>query len=238
MTRNRTSTSPSRRGSDPVRRRLAAALGAAGVIACVPAAAQEGLAPGLASPVLTMDQDELFERSAFGQRIRSEIEAASTELAGQTDRADQQQAQEEQRLTELRPTTDPEAFRQMAAAFDARVVEVRRTQDQKGRDLSRRPEEARQEFFRAAIPVLAEVVRERGAVAILDSRAVIISADLIDITDEAIRRIDATLGDGTGTPADAPQDGGGAVPTPAEEGQAAPGSSPEPQTEAPTAPQP
>jgi Skp family chaperone for outer membrane proteins len=219
-----------------VRRRLAAALAAAGLMAGLPAAAQEDPAPGLASPVLTLDQDELFERSAFGQRVRREIEAASAELTAENRRLEAELAQEELRLTELRPTTDPEAFRQMASAFDARVVEVRRTQDQKGRDLSRRPEEARQEFFRAVIPVLADVVRERGAVAILDSRAVIISADLIDITDEAIRRIDATLGDGTATPPEAPQDGGGAPPAPADGAPAPPAEAPADPPPAPETP--
>jgi Skp family chaperone for outer membrane proteins len=207
-----------------VRSLLAAAAAAAGLAAVVPAAAQEGPQPILTSPVLTMDQDELFERSAFGQRARREVEAASAEFTAENRRLEAELAQEELRLTELRPSTDPDAFRQLAAEFDARVVEVRRTQDQKGRDLARRPEEARQEFFRAAIPVLAELVRERGAVAILDSRAVIISADLIDITDEAIRRIDATLGDGTAPPAappDAPSD-----PAPGAPAEAAPAPQP------------
>lgn len=196
MTRNRTSTSPSRHGSRGLRF-------AQGLVALL-LAASAGLAaigqerPAIQSPILTIDQDELFERSAFGARVRSEITAASADLAAENRRLEAELAEEERRLTALRETTDPQEFSRMAAEFDARVVEVRRTQDQKARDLSRRPEEARQEFLRAAVPVLADLVRERGALAILDTRAVIISADVIDITEEAIRRLDATLGDGTG----------------------------------------
>jgi Skp family chaperone for outer membrane proteins len=185
---------------------LAAVTGAvAGAVAglSAPAAsAQERLV--VPSPVLTIDQDVLFERSAYGARVLAEIAEDSAALAAENRTLETELADEERRLTELRPTTDPEAFQKMAAEFDARVVEVRREQDQKGRDLTRRPDEARQEFFRAAVPVLAELVRERGAVAILDNRAVILSADAIDITADAIRRLDETIGDGTAAPAPQP----------------------------------
>lgn len=178
------------------RRALAAVL--AFGLAAAPALAQERLT--VPSPVLTIDQEALFERSAFGRRAQAEFEEASTELAAENRRIEAELEAEERRLTEDRPGMDPAAFRELAAAFDARVVEIRRTQDQKARELGRRPDEARQEFFRAAVPILTELVRERGAVAILDSRAVILSAETIDITEEAIRRIDAALGDGSDAP--------------------------------------
>lgn len=163
-----------------------------------PALAQERLV--VPSPVLTIDQEALFERSAFGRRAQAEFEEASAALAAENRRIEAELEAEERRLTDERPGMDPTEFRELAAAFDGRVVEIRRTQDQKARELGRRPEEARQEFFRSAVPVLTELVRERAAVAILDSRAVILSAEAIDITEEAIRRIDAALGDGAESP--------------------------------------
>lgn len=180
-------------------RRLLAAL-------CV-AALTSGLADaqGLSlpqSPVLTVDQEALFENSAFGKRLQADFDRDSAALAAENRQIEAELEAEELRLTEERPDMDPAAFREKAAAFDAKVVEIRRTQDQKARELTRAPEEARQRFFRAALPVLTAVVRERGGLVILDSRAVILAADAIDITDEAIRRLDAELGDGSAVPAD------------------------------------
>ncbi|MDH3264084.1 MAG: OmpH family outer membrane protein [Paracoccaceae bacterium] len=174
-----------------------AAVVALGLTAA-PALAQDRLV--VPSPVLTIDQEALFERSAFGKRAQADFEAASAALAAENRRIEADLEAEERTLTAERPGMDSTEFRDLAAAFDARVVEIRRTQDQKARDLGRRPEEARQEFFRAALPVLTELVRERGAVAILDSRAVILSAEAIDITEEAIGKIDAALGDGAQAP--------------------------------------
>lgn len=185
-----------------LRVRLLAAALLAGLCGTAAPAQERVVVP---SPVLTVDQDELFERSAFGRRVARELEADSTALAAENRRIEAELAEEERSLTERRPGMDAAEFRTLAAEFDARVVAIRREQDQKARELSRRPEEARVQFFRAAVPILTELVRERGAVAILDSRAVLLSADLIDITDEALRRIDAELG----------EDGAAAAPSPA-----------------------
>jgi Skp family chaperone for outer membrane proteins len=60
----------------------------------------------------------------------------------------------------------------------------------------------RQRFFEAAVPVLGDLAREAGAVAILSRQAIILSFDRIDVTDAAIARLDATLGDGRESDAD------------------------------------
>lgn len=149
------------------------------------------------SPVLTLDQDRLFLGSAYGRRVDGEIAAASQALAAENRAIEAKLTAEEQDLTERRPTLPAAEFRLLADDFDARVVEIRRVQDEKVKRLSSRLDEERQRFYRAAAPVLGELVREAGAVAILDNRAVFLSADRIDVTDEAIARIDRMLGDGS-----------------------------------------
>ena len=149
------------------------------------------------SPVLTLDQERLFTASAFGQRVAEELQAASVELARENRRIEQDLIAEERALTERRATLAPEEFRELADAFDARVVALRRQQDAKAVALQRREEAERQAFLRAALPVLAELVSELGAVAILDDRAVLFAAGSIDVTDRAIDRIDAEIGAGT-----------------------------------------
>jgi Skp family chaperone for outer membrane proteins len=208
---------------------VAAALLAALAATVPPAAAQMSDRGVVASPVLTVDQDELFEQSAFGRRILDEIETGSAELGAENRRIEAELAAEERSLTDRRPGMDPEDFRTLATAFDEKVVEIRRTQDQKAREIGRLAEDGRQQFFREVLPILAEVVRERGALAILDSRAVILSADAIDITQEAVARIDARLGDGAGLPLLAPA-------TPAAPGATDPDQAPVPPDAAPPVP--
>ena len=161
-----------------------------GQTAGTPPAATQIPAP---SPVLTLDQDRLFLGSAYGLKVAREIEEASRVLATENREIEARLTAEEQDLTNRRPTLPAAEFRALADDFDKRVVKIRKEQDQKLADLTARRDLERQLFYKAAAPLLGDLVREAGAVAILDSRAVFLSADRIDVTDEAIARVNALL---------------------------------------------
>lgn len=163
-------------------------------------AAQEApapAAPSLQTPILTIDQDRLFAETLWGKRVAQRIEAASSDLAAENRRIEAELTAEEKDLTEKRPTLPAEEFRKLADAFDARVTEFRRSQDGKARMIGSIHDAERQAFFKAALPVMAAVLRRHGAVVVLDDRAIFLSADSIDATEEMVARIDAELGAGT-----------------------------------------
>lgn len=178
---------------------LAATFGAA-----QPALAQDLSLGRPTSDILIVDQDALFSASAWGRRVSAETEARAQALAAENRRLEAELSAEEQALTEQRAGMAPEAFRAAADAFDAKAVEIRRTQDAKERDLLRGRDAERQGFFNAAVPVMAEFLQERGASLMLDRRSVFLAADTLDVTDELILRIDAELGDGAGRVETAP----------------------------------
>lgn len=149
------------------------------------------------SLILTIEPDRLFSDSAFGQRIVRDIETEGNQIASDNRRIEAELTQEERELTELRDTLTTEEFRERASAFDEKVQELRRTQDEKARALGQRSDEARRALLAAAQPVLLDLMVDSGAVAILDRRAVLLSVSAVDITDRAITRVDATIGDGT-----------------------------------------
>lgn len=149
------------------------------------------------SPVLVIDSDALYRESAFGQRILREVEEARSALAAENRQIEADLTEEERRLTEQRRTLDPATFRDLADAFDEKVGTIRRTQDNKARALSRRMEESRGTFLSEAAPVLEALMREAGAAVVLERRSVFLSLSAIDITRDAVQRIDAELGDGS-----------------------------------------
>lgn len=167
------------------------------------------------SPILTIDQDRVYAASAFGRRVAREIEARAADLAAENRRIEAELEAEERALTAERATLAPEAFRQRADAFDARVVAIRSEQDAKARALGTLRDQAREAFWRDSLPALGQILSERGAVAILDRRVVFLAANAIDITNDAVDRIDAVLGEGPGLDAlvpATPEDGGAASP--------------------------
>lgn len=147
----------------------------------------------LPPPVLTIEAERLLAESAFGRGIAAEVEEAARRLAEENRRIEAELLAEERALTDRRSMLSPDEFRPLAQAFDEKVQMLRAGQDAKQRALSEISEEGRQRFFQEAVPVLSEIVRERGALVLLDRREVFLSADAIDITDEAITRIDAQL---------------------------------------------
>ncbi|WP_292293304.1 OmpH family outer membrane protein [Marivita sp.] len=148
------------------------------------------------SLILTVAPDVLYSQSDFGQRIAREIEEESAALAAENRRIEAELTAEERELTDLRDTLAPEAFRARAEAFDEKVQRLRREQDEKARTLGQRNDEARRALLIAVQPVLLQLMEESGAVAILDRRAVLLSADSVDITDQAVRRVNAEFGTG------------------------------------------
>src|SRR5690606_16302338 len=153
----------------------------AAALAALPAAAQEPGAPAeslpsappaasvtVPSPILTLDQERLFVDSMWGRRVAAELDSASAALLAENRQIEADLIAEEKSLTERRATMEPEAFRAEADAFDAKVVDIRRAQDSKARDLSRRRELERQTFYAEALPVMGAILRARGALAILD----------------------------------------------------------------------
>lgn len=156
------------------------------------------------SPVLTLDWDRLYEGSLWGRRVRAEFAAASAELQAENTRIAEQLTEEERSLTERRATLDAEVFRREADAFDARVTEIRNAQEEKARAIGRKLEEERQAFIQAAIPQIDAVLQARGAVVMLDARAIIRGLAAIDVTADLAARVDAVIGAG-GEPAAGPE---------------------------------
>ncbi len=158
--------------------------------------------PGIAaaqvqSPILTVDSERLYQASAFGKRAARELEERTNVLQAENRRIEAALAEEERALTDQRPTLTPEAFRALADAFDEKVQATRQRQDAKSRALTQQLEEDRIAFLNAAVPVLQTLMREAGAAVVLERRGVFLSATAIDITDDAIARIDAVIGDGS-----------------------------------------
>lgn len=176
-----------------------------------------GLAQGQNAPpsaVLTLNQDRLINESAYGRDIAGKIDEAARALQAENRALDSQLEAEEKALTDERARLSPEAFRQKAEAFDAKVEKIRAEQEAKGRAISEEREAARLKILQTAAPILAEIMAERGAVAILDRSQVVVSFDQADITSEAIARLDAALTEG-GAPKAAPPPPAPAPPPPA-----------------------
>jgi Skp family chaperone for outer membrane proteins len=169
---------------------------------------------------LTIDQERLFLESEFGEALVAREQAMAQELDAENVRIEGELIAEEQALTVRRATLPAEEFSALAAAFDEKVVRIRAEQDAKLRALTRSREGDRNAFFRAAVPVLRDLLVERKALAIIDKSAIILSLSAIDVTDAAIAKVNVALRDMVNgqvqppAPDPAPADATSVVPAP------------------------
>lgn len=174
-------------------------LAAAFLVCATAAQAQE-----LPSSLLTLDQDQFFLESDFGRAAVERERAETAALEQENQRIQAELVAEEQALTDQRKSLSPEEFSSRAAAFDEKVERIRAEQDAKAQALVAKRDEERKAFLQVAGPVLNQILAERGATAILDTRLVIVSLSAIDITDEAIAKLNAALAEAADAPPDDP----------------------------------
>ena len=167
------------------------------VLSAAAASAQDATRAGVVqSPILTLEVDRLYADSAYGRKVSAALEEQGADLAAENRRIESDLTEEERRLTEQRRSLPPAEFRALADDFDQKVQALRREQDAKARMLGDLSDNRRRQFLAEAEPVLAELMREAGAAVILDKRQVLLAAEVIDITETAISRIDAEIGEG------------------------------------------
>lgn len=148
------------------------------------------LGPGQTVSVLVLSQERLLTDSAPGQALLSEEAALRAAHKEEGERLDAELEAEERELAELRTQITDEDFQARAVAFDEKVVRIRQDHREKSEALGREVEERRKAFFAQVVPIVAEIMRERGASLVFERRNILFTGPGVDITDEVIRRID------------------------------------------------
>jgi len=147
------------------------------------------------SQILVLDTERLFNGTQVGNRLNGEYQAERDKLIARNRTIEAELRTEEQELTEKRPTMTPAAFRELADAFDTKVKKIRQENEKAAIDLERGRELAPLTLMRMVEPILVQIMRDTGGTIIIDHRQVLLRADSIDITDAAISRVDAAIGD-------------------------------------------
>ncbi|MFM2389052.1 MAG: hypothetical protein RLZZ437_607 [Pseudomonadota bacterium] len=175
-----------------------------GVLQVQPLCAQTRPAPDAAgpnvtamTPILVFDQQRLFAESRFGLAALARRKANEDALIAENLRIEQGLEAEERELTTRRATLPSAEFRALADAFDIKVEGVRAAQRAKYDAIIGEFENDQRAFFGAAVPVIRTLMREAGALVVVDKNAIFMSLERIDVTDMAIQRLNATVGDGT-----------------------------------------
>lgn len=176
-----------------------------------------------AAGFLFINQEQILTGSKSGQALLAEEDRQREVLRQEARKLDSAFEDEEQRLTDQRPTLPPEEFRKLSDAFDARVVKARRDQDARASALAEEFDQRRRQFYARVAPILVMLMDRYGAKAIFDETSVLLADQSLNITNAVIAEIDARVGPGeNGGAATEPPQGGTEPPAPGPDEPAAP----------------
>jgi Skp family chaperone for outer membrane proteins len=146
--------------------------------------------------VIIIDKERVLSDTKYGKRLDAEMRQLEAAQIADNKRLLRELEQEEAYLTELRAKLSSDEFRLLAADFDTKVQRIsdeQQTKNQKRID-QRRLDQL--QLLAATGPVFEQLMLDTGANVILEQRFALIWNDAINMTEVAIQRIDAFLGDG------------------------------------------
>ena len=143
--------------------------------------------------VLVVNQERVLLEAAAAQAITREeqIRKAAMRAAFDAERAALQGRERE--MIGLRETIDKEEFDALVAGFELDVRDLRSRMDRSRADMQTAFNQAKDMVARALQQVLVDLMKERGALLIIDESTSILHASRLDVTDEVIARLDAVL---------------------------------------------
>ena len=143
------------------------------------------------NPVVTVDLERLVSETQIGQYLSFQMSEEAQSLQAELDAIEAELAAEEDDLIKKREILDLDEFRVLAKAFDEKAVRLRQEQQAKIQAITEESSRRRQDLLRSFVPVLSQVMRDRGATVLLDRRSVVLDDRAsVDITDVAIMIID------------------------------------------------
>jgi Skp family chaperone for outer membrane proteins len=143
------------------------------------------------NPVVTVDLERLVSETQIGQYLSFQMSEEAQSLQAELDAIEAELSAEEEDLIKKRETLDLNEFRALAKAFDEKAVRLRQEQQAKIQTINEESSRRRQDLLRSFVPVLSQVMRDRGATVLLDRRSVVLDDRAsVDITDVSIMIID------------------------------------------------
>jgi Skp family chaperone for outer membrane proteins len=86
-----------------------------------------------------------------------------------------------------------EAFETERKKFEEDVTSAQSTFEDKQREIQAAIARAEEEITKATTPILAELMRQKGATLLLEKAFVLINVNEFDITAEVVKKLDVTL---------------------------------------------
>lgn len=155
-----------------------------------PAAALDPIGP---VSIAMIDFQEVLRSSKAGKSIQSQTDQRREAFQKRFGAMETKLREEEQALTQQRAILAQDAFQKKFKEFQDRVADVQRQAQTSNRQLQQAFQGAMEKVNQELIKVIGEIAKETKADIVMDRRAIIIGHKRLDVSEEALKRLDSRL---------------------------------------------
>jgi Skp family chaperone for outer membrane proteins len=142
-------------------------------------------------PIIAFDRDRIQANARMGIALALQIDQLQQEIVAQNAQIFKDLEAEETEIAVLKKTLSEEDFTARAKNFDDKVTKIRAEQAAKAKEVEAQYELSLRAFEQNLNVVLAGIAGDFNAVAVFERQQLYLMSGAIDISDEAIKRLDA-----------------------------------------------
>jgi outer membrane protein len=149
-------------------------------------------------PNVTMaivDIQKIMRESSASVSIRAQIDEVRTKFQSELDAKEESLRQTDEELKRQRAILAPEAFEEKRKSFEEEVLGVQRDVQGQNARIEQAIGIATGRIREKVIPILAQIMEERGATVLVDKSQVLVSDKALEVTTTALDRLNKALPD-------------------------------------------
>lgn len=163
-------------------------------VASVPAKAQDG-ATAKPAVILIVNTEQLFAQSKVGQSIRKQAQAQAEALQAENQKKSKEMEAEAKKLGDQRALLSQSEFQKKVEALQKKDRQLQKTMQEKSQAFQLGTQQARAKVQAALRPIFVDIMKERGGTVLLDQSVVLAGGVDLDVTQEALKRLNEKLSD-------------------------------------------
>lgn len=160
-------------------------------ILAVPVRAAEPAAAG-GVKLGVFDPSRVFETSALGKKMRSEIEALTQKKRTEVQGKEEELKALQEKFKQEEPSLSEDKRGDRERALQQKQIELKRLRDDASREVQAQVSDIEERFQKQVLAVIEVLGREEGFTMIFDRAALAFSSPTADVTDQIVSRLNAS----------------------------------------------
>jgi outer membrane protein len=140
-----------------------------------------------------VDIQKIMRESAASVSIRDQIDQVRSEYQSELDAKEERLRATDEDLQRQRAILAPEAFEEKRKAFEEEVLGVQRDVQGRNAAIEQTIGDATSKIREKLIPILADIMEDRGASVLVDKGQVLVSDKSLEVTITALSRLNKVL---------------------------------------------